>query len=121
MSFLQKSVLTFSVSSSGVATAQHTTVYNGLFYSAHILPSKAGSTKQIVTITPETTTRQILKVVDPSTLGLWYQPRMAGRNTTGASSALNACIPLANERVRVAVACSSGTASRTITVTAYIA
>lgn len=123
MSFIQKSTFSLAVTSSGAGTAAYSTVYTGLVYAVHVVPVKAGTTDQTVTITAETTTRNIIKICDPSTLGAWYYPRKGVHNSSAAAVAtshLYATVPLANERVRVIAAGSSGTVSRTVAVTIYI-
>jgi len=120
MSFIQKCILTFNVSSSGAAAAQYSSVYNGFINTINAQVTKAVSTKSTINITGETTSRSIIKIYHPSTLGGWFYPMAKKYNSSGASSGLGANFALANERVRVLVACSSGTKSRVVTVGMWI-
>ncbi len=123
MSFIQKSVVIVAISTDGVGSA-YSTDYVGRLDAVHVVVSSptVSTTKSIVTITSDTTTRAIMRIANPSTSGIWYYRKIAVCGSSGASTGLKASIPLSHERIRVAVAATSqATATKTATVTVYIA
>ena len=117
--FVRGETITATLSTVGTSTAYSADVYNGLLQSVYVSISKAIGASGKVTVTSESTQLAILTVVDPSTLGAWFQPVQIMHGTTGNalnSTEFRTLIPLLDERVKVKVASSSGLSAETVTV-----
>jgi hypothetical protein len=111
MSFVyqaSKSVTATTGSTSNSGTMS--TYLNGLISSVYIAVSSACGANESVTLSAATSTsKAILTVVNPSSLGVHYYPRAKAHNTTGAvmGTSEGTMIPLYKEQVKITVASSS--------------
>jgi hypothetical protein len=100
-------------------------VGNGEIVDVYVSISKAIGASGKVTITTTSTDKMILTVADPSTLGQVFYPVQKPHGTTANVLGTSAVpwrilTPMANERLRIKVASSSGLAARTVTVKARL-
>ena len=112
---IERLTKTVAISSAGTLTTDlFSTFLNGYIESAYV---KAGGTGpganvNVVLSVSTSTTRTLLKVVNPSSLGAYYYPRVREINTTGTvlgNTSENAYvrIPLCNERVKIGITSTS--------------
>lgn len=128
MSYINKDTATITCTSSGVGSDIFTEVLNGEIYGFHILFNKGVGAGSKVEITGDSTGKRFLLVADPSTTGAFYYPRVAGCNTSGASTTLlNICQPIYNENCNIivdagtsAIAAGTTTVMPIATVTIYV-
>jgi len=119
MAFFNRYTVTCTLSTLGASTTYSTGLINGYVEDISVLASGAMTAASALTITPETTTRSILKVVDPSTNAAIYFPRAKQHGTTGnvvGSTEVLTRIAVCNERLKCVVASSSGNSGDTVTV-----
>lgn len=121
MPFVREISKTVTLSALGAYTGYTTEDGNGEIAEMYVAISKACPAAGAVTITTTSTGKSILKVVDPSTLGVWYYPVQKAHGTTGNQIGTSAIpwrnrVPLMNERLRIKVASSSGLGAQTVTV-----
>ena len=126
---LERISKTVSITTFAAATTDIMSTYlNGYLESAYI---KAGGTGpgvnvNVVLSISTSTTITLLKVVDPSSLGARYYPRVREINTTGSilgNTSENAYvrIPLVNERIKIGITTTSDLVGETWDVSVNIA
>ena len=120
MAYIKNHNITVTLSTLG-AGSEYSTTFNGLVQNISVRISKAIGASGKVTITSETTTKSVLTVADPSTVTTWYYPRAKSQGTTGNTLAATTLptptyIPLADERLKISVATSSGLAGQTVSI-----
>lgn len=123
MSYVRSYSKTVTLGTTGGYSGYTTEPINGLLYEVYMAINIASGAGNKVTITTTSTGQMVLKVVDPSTLGAWYYPRVichgSTANTLETSTDGFSCrdkMALADGRFKVITACTSALAGAQITM-----
>ena len=108
---------TVTLDNSSTYTELGSTYLSGMLQHIYIEISKAATTNHYVLVTTSSTSRSLFKLVDPSTIGVYYRIRPFEYGTTGNILATyTGNHVLCDERIRVHVASSSDYKDETVTV-----
>jgi Na+-driven multidrug efflux pump len=111
MSFIyQASKSVAATTGSTSVSGTMSTYLNGLVSSVYVAVSSAcGANEKVILSAATSTSKAILTVVNPSTLGVHYYPRALAQGTTANTlpSSNGVAIPLYKEQVKITVESSS--------------
>ena len=125
MPFERETSVTVAASSASIKTGYGSTFMTGFVDTVYVAASVPATTNTIVKITSSSTSNLLFTVVNPSTVGLYYRPRITA--TLGGTTAAVATHPTSQavpasifkERLMVHVASATGVV-QTATVTMRI-
>jgi hypothetical protein len=123
MSVIRRYDEAITLSTAGAGTVRSTAM-SGNIGEIYLDINKACGANCSITITSTRYaigTKNILKVVNPSTLGAFYYPRAVAHGTTANDlSSTFVPIPLNNEQIKTVVATSSGFSGKVVNIVATL-